>query len=46
MANDIYEALTNAQKTGTEKIRRIIPGLIDVAVLVAMVFLQFGTFRF
>lgn len=46
MAKDVYEAISNAQKTGTEKIKRIIPGLIDAAVLVAMVFLQFGTFRF
>lgn len=46
MANDIYEAITNAQKTGTEKIKRVIPALIDAAVLVAMLFLQFGDFTF
>lgn len=46
MAKDVYEAITNAQKTGTEKIKQVIPALIDAAVLVAMLFLQFGDFTF
>lgn len=46
MAKDVYEAITNAQKTGTEKIKQVIPALIDAAVLVAMLFLQFGDFAF